>query len=208
MSTAANSAHQRVDDAHRDPRAGLTNASGMRSTPTRAESGRAVSFCSIRSSRRRNLPLATRAHHRLWRSTAQCNHDHPHTSSRQRTQPSPPRTANGCACWSASARCTSWRRSRSTRSSPPNCRAARGSTPRPPASAELATGALLLAPRTRRLGALAAVALFVAVFPANVNMVRLCWDKGWPARIATLARLPLQVPMITQALKVYRNAPR
>jgi len=73
---------------------------------------------------------------------------------------------------------------------------------------ELATGALLLAPRTRRLGALAAVALFVAVFPANVNSVRIFWNKGWPARIAMLARLPLQVPMITQALKAYRNAPR
>ena len=55
---------------------------------------------------------------------------------------------------------------------------------------------------------LAAVALFVAVFPANVNMVRLWWGKGWPARIAAIARLPLQVPMITQALKIYRNAPR
>jgi len=73
---------------------------------------------------------------------------------------------------------------------------------------ELATGALLLAPRTRRPGALAAVALFVAVFPANVNSVRIFWNKGWPARIAMLARLPLQVPMITQALKAYHNAPR
>lgn len=72
----------------------------------------------------------------------------------------------------------------------------------------MATGALLLAPKTRRLGALAAVALFVAVFPANVNMVRLWWSKGWPARIGAIARLPLQFPMITAALKVYRNAPR
>jgi uncharacterized membrane protein len=74
--------------------------------------------------------------------------------------------------------------------------------------AEVATGALLLAPRTRRLGALAAIALYLAVFPGNVNMVRVFWSKGWPARIATIARLPLQVPMITQAVKVYRNAPR
>jgi uncharacterized membrane protein len=74
--------------------------------------------------------------------------------------------------------------------------------------AEAATGAMLLAPRTRRLGATAAVALFVAVFPANVNMVRQWWGKGWPARIAAIARLPLQVPMITQALKIRRNAPR
>ena len=73
---------------------------------------------------------------------------------------------------------------------------------------EAATGALLLAPKTRRIGAAAAVALFVAVFPANVNMVRTLWHKGWPARIGTIARLPLQVPMITSALKIYRNAPR
>jgi uncharacterized membrane protein len=73
---------------------------------------------------------------------------------------------------------------------------------------EVATGALLLAPRTRRLGALAAVALFVAVFPANVNSVRVWWNKGWPARIAGIVRLPLQYPMITSALKIYRNSPR
>jgi uncharacterized membrane protein len=73
---------------------------------------------------------------------------------------------------------------------------------------ELATGALLLAPRTRRLGAAAAVALFIAVFPANVNTVRLWWNKGWPARIGSIARLPMQIPMITSALKIYRNAPR
>lgn len=71
---------------------------------------------------------------------------------------------------------------------------------------ELATGALLAAPRTRRLGALAALALFIAVFPANVNMVRLWWDKPWPMRIAAIARLPLQIPMITAALRVYRNS--
>jgi uncharacterized membrane protein len=70
---------------------------------------------------------------------------------------------------------------------------------------ELGTGALLLMPRTRRLGGLAAVALFLGVFPGNVNHVRLLWHKGWPARIATLARLPLQIPMITQALKVWRS---
>ncbi|KHO23459.1 DoxX family protein [Mycolicibacterium setense] len=71
---------------------------------------------------------------------------------------------------------------------------------------ELATGALLAAPRTRRLGALAAVALFVAVFPGNVNMVRLWWDKPWPMRIGAIARLPLQIPMITSALRIYRNS--
>lgn len=72
--------------------------------------------------------------------------------------------------------------------------------------AELATGALLLAPRTRRLGALAAVALFVAVFPANVNMVRLWKNKPVVMRAGALARLPLQIPMVLEALKIYRNS--
>ena len=72
--------------------------------------------------------------------------------------------------------------------------------------AELASGALLLAPRTRRVGALAAVALFVAVLPANVNMVRLWKDKPWPMRVGAIARLPLQIPMITAALKIFRDS--
>ncbi|HJT95947.1 MAG TPA: hypothetical protein VJ777_29060 [Mycobacterium sp.] len=75
--------------------------------------------------------------------------------------------------------------------------------------AELASGALLLAPRTRRVGALAAAALFVAVFPANVNMVRLwCKDpaKPWPMRVGAIARLPLQIPMIATALKIFRSS--
>jgi uncharacterized membrane protein len=72
--------------------------------------------------------------------------------------------------------------------------------------AEVSIGALLLARRTRRTAALAAVLLFVGVFPANVNMVRLWWDKPWPMRVAALARLPLQIPMITTALKIRRNS--
>lgn len=72
--------------------------------------------------------------------------------------------------------------------------------------AEITTGALLTGTRTRRLGALAAVALFVAVFPGNVNMVRLWWNKPWPMRIVAIARLPLQIPMITAALKIRRSA--
>ncbi len=72
--------------------------------------------------------------------------------------------------------------------------------------AEAATGVLLLARSTRRLGALAAAVLFVAVFPANVNMVRLWWARPWPMRLIALARLPLQIPMITSALKIRRTA--
>lgn len=73
--------------------------------------------------------------------------------------------------------------------------------------AEAGTGALLLVPRTRRLGGLAAVALFAAVFPANVNMVRLWKDKPLTMRIGAIARLPLQIPMIVEALRIRRNAP-
>jgi uncharacterized membrane protein len=72
--------------------------------------------------------------------------------------------------------------------------------------AEIGIGGLLLVQRTRRLAALAAAALFIAVFPGNVNMCRLWWGKPWPMRIFALARLPLQIPMITAALKVSRNS--
>jgi uncharacterized membrane protein len=70
--------------------------------------------------------------------------------------------------------------------------------------AELAAGALLVAPRTRRLGGLAALAVFLGVYPANINMVRLWWNRPLPWRIAAIARLPLQIPMVTSALKVWR----
>ena len=72
--------------------------------------------------------------------------------------------------------------------------------------AEIAVGGLLVAPKTRRVGALAAIALYLGVLPANVNMVRLWKDKPQPMRAAAVARLPLQIPMITQALKIYRES--
>ncbi len=71
--------------------------------------------------------------------------------------------------------------------------------------AEAAIGAGLLHPKTRRHAASAAVALFVAVYPANLNMVRLNWDRPW-LRAAALARLPFQIPMITSALAIRRGA--
>lgn len=72
--------------------------------------------------------------------------------------------------------------------------------------AEIATGALLVPRPTRRFAALAAIFLFIGVFPANVNMCRLWWSKPWPMRIAAFARLPLQIPMITTAVKIMRNS--
>ena len=78
--------------------------------------------------------------------------------------------------------------------------------------AEVGVGTMLLVPRTRRLGALAAAALYLAVYPANINMVRMWWNKPgmqkWPMRAVALARLPMQFPMVTGALAIRRNAPR
>jgi uncharacterized membrane protein len=72
--------------------------------------------------------------------------------------------------------------------------------------AELVVGVLLLSPRTRKFGALSAVALFLAVWPANVNMCRLWKDKPLLMRLGAFARLPLQIPMITSALRIYRTS--
>ncbi|MER7624535.1 hypothetical protein [Streptomyces sp. NPDC126503] len=77
--------------------------------------------------------------------------------------------------------------------------------------AEIAVGAAVAAPRTRRTGALAAAVLFVAVFPANVKMAYDWRHRPAPLRAAALARLPLQAPLVLWALRVHRGegpAPR
>lgn len=74
--------------------------------------------------------------------------------------------------------------------------------------AEIGLGAAVLAPRTRRTAAGLAAMLFIAVFPANVNMVRLWVDKSPALKAVAWARLPLQVPLIALALLVRRGAPR
>lgn len=70
--------------------------------------------------------------------------------------------------------------------------------------AEIAVGAAIAVPRTRRAGALAAAGLFVAVFPANVKMAYDWRHRPAPLRAAALARLPLQVPLVAWALRVHR----
>ncbi|MFJ6718268.1 MULTISPECIES: hypothetical protein [unclassified Streptomyces] len=73
-------------------------------------------------------------------------------------------------------------------------------------AAELALAAGIAHPRTRRVAALATAAFFVGVFPANVKMA-VDARGGAPARqAATLARLPLQVPLVLWARKVGRGA--
>jgi uncharacterized membrane protein len=79
---------------------------------------------------------------------------------------------------------------------------------------ELACGALLLNRRTSKAGGWATAALLVAVFPANVQMVLDAGTERQAApnvpvplfRLAGLARLPLQVPMVRRAVRVARSA--
>jgi len=77
--------------------------------------------------------------------------------------------------------------------------------------AELAVGAAVAVPATRRAGAAAAAALFVAVYPANVQMtVDAFAGRGRYAsragRVGTVVRLPMQVPLVLWALAVRRSA--
>lgn len=77
-------------------------------------------------------------------------------------------------------------------------------------AAEIGCALLLLLPRTRRLGAYASALLFVAVFPANIQMTLDGGSvgAGFPSANAALAwlRLPLQVPLVWWALS-FRHAP-
>lgn len=72
--------------------------------------------------------------------------------------------------------------------------------------AELAVAAAIACPRTRRAGAAAAAALFVGVFPANLQMAWDWRDRGTAARTAAYARLPVQLPLVAWALHVRRTA--
>ena len=75
---------------------------------------------------------------------------------------------------------------------------------------EGATAALIAVRQTRRLGGLVAAALFLGVFPGNVQMAVDAWRErsekpGYLA--AMLARLPLQIPLVLWALRVRRSTP-
>ncbi|WP_460458455.1 DoxX family protein [Angustibacter peucedani] len=75
--------------------------------------------------------------------------------------------------------------------------------------AEIACAAGLLSRRTRPLAALASAGLFVGVFPGNVQMAvtAVRSERASTAyRAGTLARLPLQVPLVLWALGVRRRA--
>jgi len=76
--------------------------------------------------------------------------------------------------------------------------------------AELACAAGLLSPRTRRLAGWGSAALLLLVLPANVQMAATAHKRAQrdtsstsrqAIRVATLSRLPLQLPLIRTALK-------
>ncbi|MBF6239243.1 DoxX family protein [Nocardia otitidiscaviarum] len=74
--------------------------------------------------------------------------------------------------------------------------------------AELGIAGLLATPRTRRTGGALAALLFVAVFPANVRMAADWYrdpERALPLKAGVLLRLPLQVPLVTEAVKVART---
>ncbi|MBF6471261.1 MULTISPECIES: DoxX family protein [Nocardia] len=77
--------------------------------------------------------------------------------------------------------------------------------------AEIGVAAALAVPRTRSFGGRLAALLFIAVFPANVQFTAdmLASEKAPRLiKIGSALRLPLQIPLITQALAVSRRARR
>lgn len=74
--------------------------------------------------------------------------------------------------------------------------------------AELVCAAGLALRPTRRLAGLASAGLLVAVYPANLDMTvrALRSPKASSAyKAATVARLPLQVPLVIRALRLARS---
>ncbi len=77
--------------------------------------------------------------------------------------------------------------------------------------AEFACAAGLALARTRRQAALATALLFVAVFPANVQMAVSALKSeraSTTTQVLSVVRLPLQVPLVLWALTVRRRSAR
>ena len=71
--------------------------------------------------------------------------------------------------------------------------------------AELIVGPLLFIRRTRRIGALAAIVVLIAVYPANLYMVWDWRDRSFGERFVSWARLPFQFVFIWLAWMVARS---
>lgn len=73
-------------------------------------------------------------------------------------------------------------------------------------AAELACAGAVLHPATRQAGGWATATLLLAILPGNVQMAldaRRSRNRAW--RAATLARVPLQAPLVAVALRVARG---
>lgn len=71
--------------------------------------------------------------------------------------------------------------------------------------AEIVVALLVLVRRTRRTGALAAVWLFVAVYPANIYMLWDWRDRSVAEQVVSYVRLPFQFFFIWIAVRVARH---
>lgn len=69
---------------------------------------------------------------------------------------------------------------------------------------ELACAVGLMLPRTRRFAGWTTAALFVGVFPANIDMAVHAWH-GQGSTLVAYGRLPLQLPLVAWALYVARG---
>jgi uncharacterized membrane protein len=70
--------------------------------------------------------------------------------------------------------------------------------------AEIGVAATVAHPATRKHGALAALVLFLAVYPANIQMA--VDAKGVGGKVIAYGRLPLQLPLFVWAWTVSRAA--
>lgn len=69
---------------------------------------------------------------------------------------------------------------------------------------ELVCALGLLLPRTRHVAGWATAALFVIVFPANIDMAVHAW-QGDGSKLTAYGRLPLQIPLVLWALYIARG---
>ncbi|WP_173777817.1 DoxX family protein [Frigoriflavimonas asaccharolytica] len=66
---------------------------------------------------------------------------------------------------------------------------------------EILCGILLLFPQTQNIGAKLSIALFIAVFPANIQMAKDFYTENHPYLWLAILRLPLQLVLIWWAFK-------
>lgn len=74
--------------------------------------------------------------------------------------------------------------------------------------AEIVIAAMVLRRSTRRVGAVAAAWLFIAVYPANLYMT---WDwrnRPWSDQVVSWGRLPFQFLFIWVAVRISRHESR